>query len=477
MPHIVQSATQLPRPMDEDLVYVRCGGCHARFKNASLVAAHQAKRVGSKTRSSKAARAASRDKAGPVPWTSRGLPCRGASTEQVRVYRCHPRQATRTAITVIRPGAADAQPQAAPAVQQPGQNARDDDLGHDIDEHLADASAVRATAEIRVARDVQHVFAGGAAPSGIGARGVWVQDPQEDDLSERPSHCPAPDLTPTEAGFLQFTSRFKLTDQAADGLLKWVQAEQFQSADLRFSTTAGYKALTLPLAAHGIHCSDLSQPAIDGDNTCRFWYRTAVDIVVDMLQDPALAPFIDYEYRPEFDPSSGERVYSSINNSCMLEAMYVKYEHLDCVIVPVLVASDATCVEKRRAEHPAYVSCGLLSEEARGCDAAWRLAGNVPQYQDEAMTPGPGGTARSKEEVFRRRRRLLQDTLAHIMTGMCDSSGDDVRVLIVKCSDGNTRRILPVLGAFSTDREEHTVSTATRRGRVGCNPLCSLLSI
>ena len=31
--------------MDEDLVYVLCGGCHARFKNASLVAAHQAKRV------------------------------------------------------------------------------------------------------------------------------------------------------------------------------------------------------------------------------------------------------------------------------------------------------------------------------------------------------------------------------------------------------------------------------------------------
>ena len=331
-----------------------------------------------------------------------------------------------------------------------GRQGSDEDLGQDIEECLDDERAAR---EMRTAEQIAHVFAGGQAAHSPAVLGDAVS--QAEDAEPRTLPKPTSALSVTETAYLRYQSKFALTDAAANALLKWVQGPEFAAVDLRYTTAASYRQLMDPLVTHGIHSVLLHQPALDGDNTAQFWYRTAEDIVLDMLQDPAMAPYINYEYQPEFDPVSGERVYSSVNNSCMLQALYAKHGRGDVVIVPVMLASDATCVQKRTSEHPVYVSCGLISAEARECDEAWRLAGNVPQYDKEAMRPREDGAPHPAEDVFRRKRRLLQDALAHVMSGMQEH---EPSVRTIKCGDGVTQRVLLALGAFVTDREEHTVS-------------------
>ena len=418
--------------MEHAHTYVRCGQCHRRWPNQGLVAAHQKRprvwRAGA--------------------WQHSDASCQRASIERVRVAAGSGALATRTTVSVLRP--AEPEPRESSDSEGDGRLGSDEDLGLDIEECLEDERAAR---QLHTDGQTLHVFRGGPAAQGPACLGDAVAPAEEAEVCARPKQTPR--LSATEAGYVAYTANFALTDKAADGLLAWVQSPEFAAQDLRYSSAASYKALMDPLATAGIHSVLLHQPALDGDNIAQFWYRTAEEIVLGMLQDPAMAPFINYEYKPEFDPVTGERVYSSVNNSCMLQALYARHGQSDVVIVPVMVASDATCVQKRRAEHPVYVSCGLMSCEARERDEAWRLAGNVPQYDKEAMRPREDGAPHTPEDIFRRKRRLLQDALAHVMSGMQEH---EPSVRTIKCGDGVTRRVLLALGAFVTDREEHTVS-------------------
>ena len=410
---------------------MRCGGCHHTFSNVGLVRSHQSRNGNGRVDG----------QSGGMPAYSRGDvhdACVRASVEQVRVTAAHGAQVQRTVVTVLFPG----------LPQSPSRPISPDALDQEFQDEQAHKAAGR---RLRMARSTRPLFAGAAPATCKGARGGHAVQALG---AESRAAASREHVTWTEANFLALRAKHRWSAQQTADVLRFVQHPQMSPNDLRYGTGISYDRLVGPEGGPtALRHASLHRPAVDGGNMCDVWFRTAESVVVDMLQDPVLAPHIRYGFAPTYDPVTGERVYTGVHDSGWLEAQYEQYpDDEDITIIPVLVCSDATCVTKKRAAHPVYATCALLSTAVRRRDYAWRLLTCVPQYKSEEMRMDAAGPPTGPLVLRRRKAALLQHTVALTMGGLPGG-----RVRNIACGDGHTRRCVLCLCAFLTDREEQEV--------------------
>jgi hypothetical protein len=433
--HVEFDKKDLACGMSSAASWLRCSVCHRTGPNRGAIRSHQ--RAGAPRTAALLARANK---------------CAGGGVERVTTVPAHGLLCARQVVTEDAPSRNAAAP-AAPMTHDDADDNPYDDL--DRTEHEQASAGARASAAQRMQSVLLPVCLGGLGPENIGARGG--QEAPETAVPRQHAVLAAPlrvRLQPTEQKFLQYRAQHNLSSAAATHLLQWVKHPSFDAADLRFRCAESYDRLLTDVAVHGVQHASMYDPAIDGTNACDVWFRTAESIVLGLLEDPALAPFMDYRFRPTFDEHTGERVFTGINDSLWLEGEYARLgPDSDITIVPVIPCSDATIAKKRLVAHPAYVTTGLLSDRARRSDAAWRLAALVPQYKQSDMAKHAGTTEGSLLDFKRRKAALLQGTIAKVLAGF--KNQDTVHT--VKCGDGVVRRVRLVLCTYPTDRQEQEV--------------------
>ena len=434
----------------------RCAQCKHEGASLTAVLWHQ---QGSRTSWGRWTKNATR--AGPGP-------CFEAGVDKVTVHRATGLHRPRVVVTCARPGKH--------VVEEDMVEDCHADMAHDELEYVQDQADAQETRLRRMREVMQPAFSGGHVPVVGGGMGGM---PADDVLPEdAPSYHlqPAADRgapTPSEATYTAFREQHKLTQRCSTDLLRMVRDPDFNPSELRFACSNTYDHALAERTAPGILQHSLHRAHVDGQNECMLWYRTAVQIVLDMVQDKELAQHITYAYRPCADPATGERVFSGIHDSLLLEAAYAYFDEPDVTVLLVMLACDGTCVEKRRGEHPYYVSLAQLSLQARRCDYAWRLAGCVPQYEKHLMRPDDEGAMPSQFEYNRRLAQLLREGAALILAGLQETGPEGVYVVL--CGDGVVRRFRIIFGACTTDRQEQEVSE--QRAMHCCWPLQGWLPV
>jgi hypothetical protein len=423
--------------------WFRCAQCQHPGPTFGLVVQHQQQPAGGRRR---AGGRFTKGAGGGAPG-----PCALAGIEKVTLHRATGLRQPRVVVTTARPGTAVPQPE--DALDEQG------DWAPDELDYLNDLADATETRKERMRLVLEPAFAGGQVPVVGGVTGGQAMD--EEDLPGIPQYRLQLDAvrhgsTASEATYTAYRVRHKLTQRAATDLLTMLRHPDFSTSDLRFASSNTYDSALADITMLGIREHSLHRSHLDGDNECIFAYRTAVQIVLDMVQDRHLARHITYEHVPAQDPATGERVFSGLQDSLLLQAAYSYFDEPDVTLLLVFLACDATCIEKRRAEHPYYISLGQLSLEARRCDYAWRLAGCVPQYEKHLMRPDEQGSAPSQFEYLRRQAELLREGAALILAGL-EVQGSE-GVFPVLCGDGVGRRVRVIFGGCLTDREEHEVS-------------------
>ena len=440
-------------------VWLRCEGCQRTFRSLGLALAHQ--RPGPTRTGQYAANVRRRNQSGG------GAACTRADIVSVTVHHASGLQRPRVSVVCVHAGRARGQTdvgqqepsltlQARPLASPVGDGGTADTPGIDPD-YEQDAQDAVDMAQTRMRDMLTAVYTCGTLPvCSAGAGGMAAPPTVALTRTYTLTRTGRQDtMTPSETRFTVFRVAHRLSDRAATDLLRMVQHPDFCSADLRYTSANVYDHRLADLSWAGIHSRSMHREHLDGTNGCRLWYRTAGQIVLEMLEDESLAQHIDYTFAGSADPTSGERVFSGVRDSCLLQSAYARFPEDDVTVILVFVSSDATCVRKRSAEHPFYVSLGQLSLQARQCDYAWRLAGCVPAYEHAEMRPGADGELPSHFEFRRRVAQILRETAALILAGL-EATGED-GVYTVKCGDGVVRKIRLVLGGWLTDRQEHEV--------------------
>ena len=191
------------------------------------------------------------------------------------------------------------------------------------------------------------------------------------------------------------------------------------------------------------------QAGIDGDQSVVLWYQPYWDIVKQILADTNAAPHMTYGFVPEHDPVTKERRYGGFCSAMWMEAAMREAlaKDPDVTVVAVLVGSDATSIKNRDGAHPAYASLGNLSLPYRRGDQGWVLSGFIPLLDVNCMD-----TAK-KMDIKRRKRQLFNKamyTMLESLIKIYEAGGE-----WVLCGDGITRKILPIVAMWITDRQEH----------------------
>ena len=109
---------------------------------------------------------------------------------------------------------------------------------------------------------------------------------------------------------------------------------------------------------------DLATPSVDGPREVSFVYRSAWEIVCEMVQDPAMLKEWIWNYTPQYN-NDGERVYGHFMSGRWVEAVYRDIKDPTVTVVCIVLGSDATQISKRKSGHPFYVSAGNLSTAMR----------------------------------------------------------------------------------------------------------------
>jgi hypothetical protein len=250
-------------------------------------------------------------------------------------------------------------------------------------------------------------------------------------------------LTQTEALIVCFIIKAGLPHAQANLLLQTVGHADFLPADVCFRSWASWTEHMRRISLHGINVIDLDTPAMDGTlDTLSFVYRSAWEIVCEMMQDPLFLQKWTWEYKPQHN-SRGERVYGNFMSGRWVESVYSQIQDPAVTVVFVVLGSDATQIKKRLSAHPLYVSVGNLSTRMRMTRKAWRLAGFVPKL-----------SAEGKPVELKRRRMLLFNVCAyHLLKDFRQIHEEGGR--LVQVADGTTRKIQLALGMWAAGRQEH----------------------
>ena len=223
-------------------------------------------------------------------------------------------------------------------------------------------------------------------------------------------------LSATEMALFSFIQKHNLTHAQADDLLKLVRSPEFEPLTVRYKTLKTFHEKAYVLQALQIHMANLHDTDIDGVNDGVLWYRDAVDIVIQMLEDPSLAPHIIWGCVPEYDAETGDRVYTSFANARWMEAAYAEFAHdPEVCIVSVVMASDGTSIKKRMGAHPFYISISNITAAFRRSLKAWKLAAFKPDMKRDRMKRGADGILPSKFVHARRCRQVRSPPNTHTL--------------------------------------------------------------
>ena len=129
------------------------------------------------------------------------------------------------------------------------------------------------------------------------------------------------------------------------------------------------------ISLHGINVIDLDTPAMDGTlDTLSFVYRSAWEIVCEMMQDPLFLQKWTWEYKPQHN-SRGERMYGDFMSGPWVELVYSQIQDPAVTVVFVVLGSDATQIKKETVCAPVVRQCRQsvhsYADDQKGLEGAW----------------------------------------------------------------------------------------------------------
>ena len=257
-----------------------------------------------------------------------------------------------------------------------------------------------------------------------------------------PLHRGAPlDMNRTERAVYQCLMDCEMSTDAGDAVLRVLRDKSLDFREVRFASMRTYHT-RIQQADLGIAFADLTARN-DGQEVI-FWYRSAWRIVLRMLQNPQNKGSIRWCF--ERREHSGERVFSSFNDSVWLEGAHQQPGMEGKTILGVMIGSDGAKFKKSLSGHPIYVSCANFCAQHRQTPKGWSLLGFVPEL-DRSKTS-------LTDQAFARRMRQIMDTCLCLVT-------EEMLAVVRKggvqeiCCDMRMRTLVPLMAIYPTDRQEH----------------------
>lgn len=180
-----------------------------------------------------------------------------------------------------------------------------------------------------------------------------------------------------------------------------------------------------------------------------------MEVIRYLLRQPAYRQHMTYKpykLRRKGVPGGLDRVYTDVFN-CNWAARTQKKLPPGATLVPVICASDKTQLTKFQGDKkawPLYPTIGNIAGRIR------TLPGKFA-YVKIALLPAPikhptgAATAREKAEFGRKLREIIDTIMAPLKEFDPEGPGE-----LMPCSDGQTRRIYPIMCSWLADHEEHT---------------------
>jgi hypothetical protein len=262
------------------------------------------------------------------------------------------------------------------------------------------------------------------------------------------SRCTA-DLSRSEALIVSFIISAGLPHTQATKLLKIVANPLFHPDHIRWRSWQHWTQHMQRECMHGVNMVNLSVPSLDEAGEMLFVFRSAWEIVCEMMLDTALMDIWTWHHEPQYN-AAGERVFGDFMAGQFVQSVYNQIQDDTATVVFIIIGSDATQIRKRLSAHPFYISVGNLPTHVRMTPSAWKVAGFVPELCSE-------GNA----EQLSRRKTLLFNACAHHLVQECGAIciqggryAPDAR--------GVWRKIVPVVAMWNGDRQEHEMVTMSK---------------
>lgn len=214
--------------------------------------------------------------------------CSAADIESVTLHPASGLHRPRVTVLCVRAGTAQSDLERRQASPPPEDTDHQDFDWHEQD-YLQDAEDAMERSETRMRDVLRTVHAGGGvAPSGGALGGVPAPlgsvAPTYTLRRSATDHHPS---TSSETRYTAFRVAHRLTDRTATDLLRMVKHPDFCPADLHFDSASAYDHRLTDLSWAGIHSHSMHRKHLDGSNECILWYRTAVQIILEMLETKA----------------------------------------------------------------------------------------------------------------------------------------------------------------------------------------------
>ncbi|EJD45508.1 hypothetical protein AURDEDRAFT_64485, partial [Auricularia subglabra TFB-10046 SS5] len=178
------------------------------------------------------------------------------------------------------------------------------------------------------------------------------------------------------------------------------------------------------------------------------WFRNPVEIISDLLANPAFADRIDFEpVRVWLDELKTKRVYGEANTGNWWWELQKRLPP-GALIIPVIIASDKTQLSTfsgDKSAYPVYITIGNIHSDIRRqpSSRATILLGYLPVSKFEVYA-----TAETRSAVA---HRLFHACMAEMLAPLVRAGTDGINVL---CNDGNVRRAYMVLMSYVADYPE-----------------------
>ena len=202
---------------------------------------------------------------------------------------------------------------------------------------------------------------------------------------------------------------------------------------------------------------DLATPSVDGPREVSYLYRSAWEIVCEMVQDPAMLKEWIWNYTPQYN-NDGERVYGHFMSGRWVEAVYRDIKDPTVTVVCIVLGSDATQISKRKSAHPFYVSAGNLSTAMRMTRKGWKVAAFMPALPAKWLSQRTVKETEEQKRSARRQRTLLFNACAYHLLQDCKTIWTEGGRHVTDAL-GVMRKIVPVFCLYCADRQEHELVT------------------
>ncbi|EJD33325.1 hypothetical protein AURDEDRAFT_77066 [Auricularia subglabra TFB-10046 SS5] len=222
---------------------------------------------------------------------------------------------------------------------------------------------------------------------------------------------------------------------------------------------------SLPSPAHFSH---FTTPSPLSDDVFDCYYRDALEVVADLLADPAFAGQLSFAPCKTFtDSTCTTRLYTELNTGDWAHETQLLLPD-GATLLSIILSSDKTELTSftgKRSCYPVYLTIGNISKHLRGQPSmrAHRLLAYLPTGHVDESSMSEANARRLRAALFH-----------HCMRKICSSLFDPAaRGVLLADSFGVVRDCYPVLAAYVADYPEQCLVTCVRYGEA-C-PRCDIL--